>query len=197
MQIKEELLSIAWHPSWYWDWCVLDNEKNDKKVVEWWIMKNFKLVQIEVSSWFSQAKNILTIDLNKVLLSDRLSLNNGKEWRYIVADGETTIPLLIKTPKNIFSLGVSQYIKNSVYTLPFNVFEVPEWLLHYRNTQNEVEFQLIEKVTTRSVKEESKYIHCKLKMCKERNKTNFHGHGVPYYIYYNAAAVLNVYSVYK
>ena len=28
-QIKKELLRIAWHPSRYWDWCVLDNEKKE------------------------------------------------------------------------------------------------------------------------------------------------------------------------
>ena len=56
------------------------------------------------------------IDINKVALSDKMPCNNEKGWWYIVGyqvDGETIIPLFIKTPKNIFSYGVSQYDKNS------------------------------------------------------------------------------------
>ena len=36
-------------------------------------------------------------------------------------DGETIIPLFIKTAKNIFSYCVSQHIKNSAYTMSFNM----------------------------------------------------------------------------
>ena len=41
------------------------------------------------------------------------------------------------------------------------------------------------------------YIHGKLKIWKERIKTNFHGQDVPYDMYCNATAVLKVDSVYK
>ena len=27
--IKEEILPIAWHPSRYWDWCMLEDEKKE------------------------------------------------------------------------------------------------------------------------------------------------------------------------
>ena len=37
--------------------------------------------------------------------------------------GGGVAPLLIKTPENIFSYGVSQYDKNSAYTMSFNVSE--------------------------------------------------------------------------
>ena len=30
-QIKKELMSIAWHPSRWWDWCVPEDEKKDKE----------------------------------------------------------------------------------------------------------------------------------------------------------------------
>ena len=30
ISIKEELRSITWHPSRYWDWCMLEDEKR------WW-----------------------------------------------------------------------------------------------------------------------------------------------------------------
>ena len=103
-------------------------------------MSSFKFGQIEVASKDfhkqRQITDILTIDVNKVVLSEKVPCNNGKDWRYIVGyqvDGETIIPLFIKTPKNIFSYGVSQYDKNSAYTMSFNVFEAPEWVLQYRN----------------------------------------------------------------
>ena len=57
-----------------------------------------------------QVTDIFTIDVNKVVLSNKVSCNNGKDWRYTVVyqvDGETVIPLFIKTLKNIFNYGVS------------------------------------------------------------------------------------------
>ena len=59
--------------------------------------------------------DILTIHVNKVGVSDRVSCSNGKGWWYIVGyqvDGKRIIPLLIKTPNNVFSYDISQYGKN-------------------------------------------------------------------------------------
>ena len=147
-----------------------------------------------------QITDIFTTDENKVVLSDKVPSNNGKDWRYTVGyqvDGETIIPLFIKTPKNIFSYGVSQYDKNSAYSMSFNVSEAPEWVLQYRNIWNEVETQLFEKLAIGLIKGEGKYFHGKFKMWKERIKTNFHGQDVPYDICCNATAVLKIDSVYK
>ena len=41
--------------------------------------------------------------------------------------------------KNIFSYGVSQYDKNSAYTMSFNVSEEKEWMAQYKKISNEVE----------------------------------------------------------
>ena len=75
----------------------------------------FKFGQIEVASkdFYRQRQitDIFTINVNKVVLFDKVPRNNGKDWRNIVGyqvDGETIIPLFIKTPKNIFNYGVSQ-----------------------------------------------------------------------------------------
>ena len=117
-----------------------------------------------------------------MVLSDKVQCNNGKDWRYIVGyqvDGGAIIPLFIKTPKSIFSYDLSQYDKNSAYTMSFNVSEVPEWMLQYWNIWNEVESQLLEKLATGPIKGEGKYVHGKLKMWKERIKTNFYGQDVP------------------
>ena len=72
-----------------------------------------------------QITDIFTIDVNKVVISDKVRCKNGKDCRYFVryqVDGGL-IPLFIKTAKNIFSYGVSQYDKNSAYTMSFNVSE--------------------------------------------------------------------------
>ena len=35
ISIKEVLMSIAWHPSRYWHWCMSEDEKKrDRKIVE-------------------------------------------------------------------------------------------------------------------------------------------------------------------
>ena len=87
----------------------------------------FKFGQKEVTTkdFYKQRQttDIFTLDVNKMVVSDKVSCNNGKECRYIVGyqvDG-TVIPLFIKTPKNIFSSGVSQYNKNSAHTMSFNI----------------------------------------------------------------------------
>ena len=72
-----------------------------------------------------QITDVFTIDVNKVVVSDKVPCNNGKDCRYIVGYQvkKALIPLFIKTPKNIFSYGVSQYDKDSAYTMSFNISE--------------------------------------------------------------------------
>ena len=75
--------------------------------------------------------DLFTIDVNKVVVSDKVSCNNGKDCRYIAGyqvDG-VPIPLFIKTPRDIFSYGVSQYDKNSAYTChSLSLRKKSEWL---------------------------------------------------------------------
>ena len=133
------------------------------------------------------------------MVSDKVSCNNGKDCRYIVGYQVTEAPisLFIKTPKKTFSYGVSQYDKNSAYTMSFNVFEAKEWVSQYKKILNEVESQLSEKLATEPIKGGDRYIHGKLKTWKRRIKTNFHGQDVPYDMYCNAFTVLKIDSVYK
>ena len=49
----------------------------------------------------------------------------------------------------MFSYGVSQYDKNSAYTMSFNVFEAREWMSQYKKIWNEVE-PYLKKMTTES-----------------------------------------------
>ena len=74
----------------------------------------FKFGQKEVTTkdFYGQRQvtDIFMIDVNKLVISDKVPCNNGKDYRYIVdyqVDG-VLVPLLIRTPKNVFSYGVSQ-----------------------------------------------------------------------------------------
>ena len=70
--------------------------------------------------------------------------NNGKDCRYIVGYqvDEALIPLFIKTPRDIFSYGMSQCNKKSAYTMSFNVSDKKECVSQYKKIWNEVESQL-------------------------------------------------------
>ena len=88
------------------------------------------------------------------MISDKVSSSNRKDCRHIAfyqVDGGL-IQLFIKTPKNIFSYGVSQYDKNSAYTMSFNVSEAKEWVSQYKKIWNEVESQLFEKMAIEAIK---------------------------------------------
>ena len=128
----------------------------------------FKFGQKEVTAkdFYKQRQitDIFTIDVNKMVVSDKVSFNNGRDCRYIVGyqvDG-ALMPLFIKTPKNIFSYDVLQYDNNSAYTMSLNVPEANEWVPQYKNIWNEAESQLLEKLTTGPIK--TKYVNGKLKM---------------------------------
>ena len=101
-----------------------------------------------------QITDLFLIDVNKVVVSDKVSCNNGKDCRYNVGYqvNEALIPLSIKTPKDIFSYSVSQYNKNSAYTMSFNVSEEKAWKAQYKKIWNEVESQLFEKMATEAIK---------------------------------------------
>ena len=136
-------------------------------------MLKFGQKEVTTKDFYGQRQitYIFMIDVNKVVISDKVSCNNGKDYcRYIVGYqlDEALIPPFIKTPKNIFSYGVSQYDKNSAYTMSFNVSEEKEWVSQYKKIWNEVESQLFEKMATEPIKREGRYVYGKLKMWKER-----------------------------
>ena len=91
-------------------------------------MLKFSQKEVTTKDFYRQRQitDLFTIDINKVVISDKVLRNNGKDCCSIVGyqvDRRTLKPLFIKTPKNIFSSGVSQYDKNSAYTISFNVSE--------------------------------------------------------------------------
>ena len=164
-------------------------------------MLKFRQKEVATKDFYGQRQitDIFTIDVNRVVISHKVPCNNGKDCRYIVAYQlhEALIPLFIKTTKNIFSYGVSQYDKNSAYTMSFNVSEEKEWMSQYKKIWNEVESQLFEKMATEPIKMEDTYVNGKLKTWKELIRTNFYGQDVQYNMHCNATAVLKIDSVYK
>ena len=137
------------------------------------------------------------MDPNKLVISDKVPCNYGKDCRNIVGYqvDELLIPLFIKTPKNIFSYRVSQYDKNYVYTMSLNVSEEREWMSQHKKVRNEVGSQLFEKLATEPIKGNN--VRDKFKTWKKDTKINFHGKIVPYDVYWNATAVLKIDSVYN
>ena len=75
-------------------------------------MLKFGQKEVTAEDFYGQRQitDKFTIDVNKVVVSDKAPCNNGKDCRYIVGyqvDG-ALIPFFIKTPKSIFICGVSQ-----------------------------------------------------------------------------------------
>ena len=65
----------------------------------------------------------------------------------------------------MLSLDVSQYDKNSAYTMSFNVSEEKERMSQYKKIWNKIESQLFEKLATEPIK--GKYVRGKLKTWKK------------------------------
>ena len=130
-------------------------------------MLKFGQKEVTTKDFYGQRQitGIFTIDVNKVVVSDKVPCNNRKDCRYTVGyeDDGRLMPLFIKTPKNIFSYGVSQCHKNSAYTLSFNVSEEKEWVSQYEKIWNEIESQLFEKMATELIKKEGSFVNGKLK----------------------------------
>ena len=164
-------------------------------------MLKFGQKEVTTKDFYGQRQitDTFTIDVNKVVVSSKVPCNNGKDCRYIVGyqANEALIPLFIKTPKNVFSYGVSQYDKNSAYKISFNVSEKKAWVSQYKKIWNEVESQLFEKLATKPIKRGGRCVNDKLKTWKERIKKKFHGQDAPYDMHCNATAVLKIDSVYK
>ena len=119
-------------------------------------MLKFGQKEVTTKSFYGQRQitDLFTTDVNKVVVSDKGSCNNRRDCRYIVGYqvNEALMPLFIKTAKDIFSYGVSQYNKNSNYTMSFNASEEKIWKTQYKKIWNEVESQLFEKMLTEPIK---------------------------------------------
>ena len=66
-------------------------------------MLKFGRKEVTAKDFYGQRQitDIFTIDVNKVVISDKVLCNNGKDFRYTVGYqvDEALIPLFIKAPK--------------------------------------------------------------------------------------------------
>ena len=156
-------------------------------------MLKFGQKEVTTKGFYGQRKitDIFTIDVNKLVVSNKVPANNGKDCRYIVGYqvDEALMPLFIKTPKNCFSYGVSQYDRNSACKMSFNISKEKEWTSQYKKIWNEVGSQLFEKLVTEPIKGNN--VRGKLKTWKKD------GQMPPYDVQCNVTAVLKIDSVYK
>ena len=93
----------------------------------------FGQVEIQSKDFNSVYEVTDTVDLEKIRVSEGV-VANKHDTRYTVGyevEPGRIIPLYIKTPKNCFSSGVSQYNEASAWKMGFNVSEDKEWVSKY------------------------------------------------------------------
>ena len=99
---------------------------------------SFKFAQVSVSSKDfykrKQFTDLCSLDYDKVVVSDPIQCNNGKDKRCVMGceTSNGIIPLYIKTPKNVFNNGVRQCSENSEYTMSFDFNAHKDWVEKYK-----------------------------------------------------------------
>ena len=98
-------------------------------------MSSYKFGQVIVSSKpFYEAIDIdiKTLNVDKIVVSDPVT-NDKKGKRYINGYNieDKIVALRIKTPKNVYSYGVSQYSEPSKWCMSFNLEGYDEWIEKY------------------------------------------------------------------
>ena len=136
-------------------------------------MLKFGQKEVKTKGFYEQRQitDICMIDVNNLVVSDRVPCNNGKDHRYIVGYQVYggLVPLCIKTPKNKFIYGVSQYNKNSASAMLFNVSEKKEWVSQYKNIWNEV----VSQNGNRTIKKRRKVRLWQVENVERTNKDKF------------------------
>ena len=152
---------------------------------------------VEISP-LRQFTDLFSLDYDKVVVSDPIQCNNGKDKRYVIGfeTSNGIIPLYIKTPKNVFSNGVRQYSENSAYTMSFDLDAPKDWVEKYKLVSDQAEQQIFQRLKKDPVNKD-RYVNGKLKTWKEKITANFHGKSVPHEERCEATAILKTESVYN
>ena len=165
-------------------------------------MSFYKFGQVTISSkefYEAVVIDIKTLNIANIVVSDPITDNNKNGKRYIIGyniDGKI-VALRIKTPKNVYSYGVSQYSETSKWCMSFNLEPHSEWLVKYRKIWEAVEAQLFQCLTT-DVVSNCKYINPKLNMYGYKIAVKYHdGKEVPYDKHCEATGLLRIASVYN
>ena len=164
-------------------------------------MSFYKFGQVTISSkefYEAVVIDIKTLNVDNILVSDPL-LDNKKGKRYIIGyniEGKI-VALRIKTPKNVYSYGVSQYSETSKWCMSFNLEGRDEWIEKYKKIWEVVEAQLFQCLTTEVVSK-GRYINPKLNMYGDKIAVKYHdGKEVPYDKHCEATGLLRIASVYN
>ena len=129
---------------------------------------SFKFGQVSVSSKDfykrKQLTDLLSLDYDKVVVSDPIQCNNGKDKRYVTGyeTSNGILPLYMKTPKNVFSNGVRKYSENSAYTMSFDLNGHKNWVEKYELVWDRAEQQIFQRLTKDPVNK-NRYVNGKLK----------------------------------
>ena len=164
-------------------------------------MSFYKFGQVTISSkefYEAVVIDIKTLNIANIVVSDPIT-DSKKGKRYIIGyniDGKI-VALRIKTPKNVYSYGVSQYSETSKWCMSFNLEPHNEWIVKYGQIWEAVEAQLFQCLTT-DVVSNCKYINPKLNMYGDKIAVKYHdGKEVPYDKHCEATGLLRVASVYN
>ena len=164
-------------------------------------MSFYKFGQVTISSkefYEAVVIDIKTLNIANIVVSDPIT-DSKKGKRYIIGyniDGKI-VALRIKTPKNVYSYGVSQYSETSKWCMSFNLEAHNEWIVKYRKIWEAVEAQLFQCLTT-DVVSNCKYINPKLNMYGDKIAVKYHdGKEVPYDKHCKATGLLRIASVYN
>ena len=139
-----------------------------------------------------------TLDVDNIVVSDPITFFGKTDTRYVIGykiDGKI-VALHIKTPKDIYPFGVSQYSVGSPWNMGFDLEGYESWLEKYIKIWDVVEDQLFQSFTKDPVNK-ARYINPKLKEYDGKILTNFHDRDVPYGKCCEATGVLRIASVYK
>ena len=164
-------------------------------------MSFYKFGQVSISTkefYEAVVIDIKTLNVDNILVSDPI-LDNKKGKRYIIGyniEGKI-VALRIKTPKNVYSYGVSQYSETSKWCMSFNLEGREEWIENYKKIWEAVEAQLFQCLTTEVVSK-GRYINRKLNMYGDKIAVKYHdGKEVPYDEHCEATGLLRIASVYN
>ena len=164
-------------------------------------MSFYKFGQVTISSkefYGAFVIDIKTLNIANIVVSDPIT-DNKKGKRYIIGyniDGKI-VALRIKTPKNVYSYGVSKYTESSKWCMSFNLETHNEWMENYRKIWEAVEAQLFQCLTTQVVSK-GRYINPKLNMYGDKIAVKYHdGKEVPYDKHCEATGLLRIASVYN
>ena len=100
-------------------------------------MSSYKFGKVTVSSkQFYEAIeiDIKTLNIDHIVVSDPITDDKNGGKRYIIGyniDGKI-VALRIKTPKNVYSYGVSKYTDTSKLCMSFNLEGHDEWIEKYK-----------------------------------------------------------------